>query len=45
MTAMHRGLIRYHQDPARPATGSCDGSSRAKMTGVSALSLVGRDLG
>jgi DNA-binding NarL/FixJ family response regulator len=37
MTAMHHGLIQYHQDPARPASASCAGSGRANMSGMSAL--------
>ena len=49
MTAMHHGLIQYHQDPAPPAAASCRGRGRAnggrRIGLVPSLALVDRDLG
>ncbi len=49
MTAMHHGLIEYHQDPAPPGTASCHRGVRAngdRRVGVMpSLSLVEGDLG
>jgi len=47
MTAMHHGLIQYHQDPSLPAA-TCHGGRRAngsRRVGAPSLTLVDRDLG
>lgn len=49
MTAMHHGLIQYHQDPDPPAAASCSHGGRARgerRVGVTpSLALVDRNLG
>ena len=49
MTAMHHGLIQYHQDPAPPAAASCRGRGRAnggrRIGLVPSLALVDPDPG
>jgi len=47
MTAMHHGLIQYHQDLPPPAAASCHGGRRAngnRRVGAPSLTLVDRDL-
>jgi DNA-binding NarL/FixJ family response regulator len=49
MTAMHHGLIQYHQDPAPPAAAGCNGRGQAngdrRAGHMPSLALVGRDPG